>query len=425
MRNSASPGILLLSMRVVEPHEFKGVIRPKKNRSRKVGSVFLLFLVLTGYLTFAVIRPLPLVSGSTITLQSLPKQQVAIDWPGYGQAAVGVVGYGVLATDGEQKPLPTASVAKVITALAVLKKQPLTLGEQGPLITYDRDDVEELDRVIAQNGSHNLVAAGAQISQYQALQALLLPSSNNMAYTISKWAFGSEEEYVIFANNFVRSLGMNDTMIADASGFSPKTVSTANDLARLAVNAMDNPVIAEIVGQTGATIPVAGQIHNVNDMLGRQGLIGIKTGNTDEAGGCFMAAVARTIDGERIVAVSVIMAAPTRSQALQDSAPLANSVLDGFEKSTIVTKGQSLGKVQVPWAGNVELLAKDDVAGLRWRGEELVPVQKLDLAGQYVTTGGSVGSIEATFGRDRSKTELVVSSDVSSPSLLWRLTPRL
>lgn len=412
-------------MRVVNPRDFKELKSPRKKSHKKFFATLSVFAVAVTYVVYSVLSPLPSVTGSGITLSPLPRTDVAINWPTYGQAAVGAVGYGVLGTHGEQTPLPTASVAKVMTALAVLKKRPLAPGEQGPTITYDQDDVDELARVLELGGSHNLVALGEDITQYQAIQALLLPSSNNMAYTISKWAFGSEEEYVVFANNFAKSLGMEHTTISDASGFSPETVSTAEDLTKLAVNAMDNPVIAEIVKQPDAIIPVAGRIYNVNDLLGKNGIIGLKTGNTDEAGGCFMAAAERVINGTRVVVVSVIMGAPTRSIALSNSVPLTDSVLDGFESTTLIAKGDLVGTVNVPWSGAVNVYAQEAVQGIRWRGDELTVSVSLEVDGTRIDKGQSIGTATAEFGRTISTTNLVVESAVSPPSLSWKLKPKL
>jgi len=57
---------------------------------------------------------------------------ISLQWPTSGQAAIGAKGYGLLANNGAQTPVPTASIAKLITALAVLKVKPLAASEQGP-----------------------------------------------------------------------------------------------------------------------------------------------------------------------------------------------------------------------------------------------------------------------------------------------------
>ena len=411
-------------MRVVEPHEFKSVKHPKIKRKSHHGLRIIVAGVLIAYVAVSLLRPLPALTSTTQGLAPTATKEVPIKWPTYGQAAVGAVGYGILGTQGEPKALPTASVAKVMTALAVLKQRPLAVGEQGPVITISQEDVDEYARTIALNGSNVPVALGEEITQYQALQALLLPSANNMAHTLARWAYGSDKEYLQFVNNFAKSLGMEDTQFYDASGYSEKTVSTAQDLVKLAVNAMDNPVIAEIVAQKQATIPVAGQIYNVNVLLGQGGLVGVKTGNTDQAGGCFMSAAVREIDGKRVVAVSVIMGAPTVYTALQDSVPLVNSVLDGFVPATAVTANQKVGVISAAWGGSTDLVTKDAVKGVQWSAGAITPGLNIAKAtGSGVGEGQVVGSVETQFGRDVSKADVVTSGQIRTPTLLWRLTP--
>ncbi len=415
-------------MRVVEPHEFKGVKESKRKQKRKLGLRFVLVAIAAVYLASVFLRPVPGVNATPTALEAQNGKAVTVQWPAKGQAAIGAVGYGVLSTHGEQTALPMASVAKVMTALAVLKQHPLQLGEQGPIITITQDDVDYYGKVVSEDGSNTPVVVGEEITQYEALQALLLPSSNNMAYTLARWAYGSEKEYIAYVNNFAKSLGMSSATFDDASGFSPKTAASAEDLARLAVNAMDNPVIAEIAAQKQATIPVAGTIYNVNRLLGYKGIVGLKTGNTEEAGGCFMAAAVRDIGGQKITAVSVIMGADNLGEALRDSVPLVTSVLDGFEPITLVTAGQTVGSYTVPWGASVAAVAKNDVSGVAWRDSVIKPdvtLNKLDVTARPISAGSEVGSVAASFGRERAESPVVLKQEVTQMPAFWRFKPRL
>ncbi len=410
-------------MRVVEPHAFKSVKHPKK-RGKSALVPFVIVIVLAIYVAAMMGRALPLAKATPQPTLPTKSQSVSVNWPSYGQAAIGAVGYGVLGKKGEQKALPTASVAKVMTALAVLKQRPLKVGEKGPTITITQDDVDEYYRTIAMDGSNVPVQLGEEITQYEALQALLLPSANNMAYTLVKWAYGSEENYLRFVNNFAKSLGMENTNFDDASGYSPKTVSTSSDLVKLAVNAMDNPVIAEIASQQEATIPVAGRIYNVNMLLGRNGIVGVKTGNTEEAGGCFMAAAVREVGGKKIIAVSVIMGAPNLGAALRDSVPLVNSVLNGFSEVTIAKAGQQVGTYEQAWADSIPLTVESDLKGIIWQDSSASTELTLDDPKAFAKAGSRVGTIKANTGRDTAQSAVVISKDASEPTVLWRLMPR-
>lgn len=410
-------------MRVVEPHAFKSVKHPKK-RGKSAFIPFVVIIVLAVYVAAMLGRALPAATATPQPALPTKSQSVAIKWPSYGQAAIGAVGYGTLGSKGEQKALPTASVAKVMTALAVLKQRPLKVGEQGPTITITQEDVDEYYRTVAMDGSNVPVVLGEEITQYQALQALMLPSANNMAYTLVKWAYGSEENYLRFVNNFAKSLGMENSNFDDASGYSPKTVATSQDLVKLAVNAMDNPVIAEIAAQKQAVIPVAGQIYNVNMLLGRNGIVGIKTGNTEEAGGCFMAAAVREVAGKKVIAVSVIMGAPDRSLALRDSVPLVNSVLDGFSEVTIAKAGQQVGTYEQAWSDAIPLTVQADLKGVVWQDSSVGTELVLDDPKSFAKAGSKVGIIRAEVGRDTAQSAVIIAKDAAEPTIVWRLMPR-
>ena len=414
-------------MRVVEPSEFKGLKQPKKQKRGGIRLRWIVFIVAILYVSTITIRPTQIIAGKATVLAPTQTKAINIAWPKEGQAAIGAVGYGILDTHGDQKALPTASVAKVMTALAVLKQHPLKVGDQGPMITITQDDVDYYQKVVSEDGSNTPVALGEQISEYQALQALLLPSSNNMAHTVAVWAYGSQEAYVTYVNNFAKSLGMNNAHFDDASGFSSKTVATAEDLARLAVNAMDNPVIAEIAAQPDAEIPVAGKIYNVNMLLGKSGIVGLKTGNTDQAGGCFMAAAEREIGGQKIIAITVVMGSTTLGQALHDSVPLITSVFDGFEAATLVKAKQTVGSYSMPWGSKVDVQASKDVSGVVWSGSptkaelELkgIPEPKHTIPGQT-----QVGIARGTFGRNQVKVPVLTTQQITPPNFLWRFKPR-
>jgi D-alanyl-D-alanine carboxypeptidase (penicillin-binding protein 5/6) len=411
-------------MRVVEPHEFRGVKHPKKKKKNRSGLRVFLALIIFIYVAASLLRPIPAINATVQLPEVAAAREVSLLWPTYGQSAVGAVGYGVLGTNGDQQPLPIASVAKVMTALAILKAKPLAQGQSGPLITFTQDDVDYYYQTVALGGSNSAVELGAEISQYEALQALLLPSSNNMAYTLAKWAYGSEADYVQFANNFAKTLGMTNTTFADASGYSAETVSTASDLTRLAVNAMDNPVIAEIAAQEQAIIPVAGTIYNVNSLLGRNNIIGLKTGNTAEAGGCFMAAAVKEINGQRIIAVSVIMGAAYRDLALQDSVPLVNSVLNNFEPVTVVTANQTVGSYSAHSGKSVTAKVQDTLQAVRWAGSDVSPEVRLDKLQGAVAQDTKVGSVMAIVGRTTLESHIIIDNPLPEPSWTDKFIPR-
>ena len=227
-------------------------------------------------------------------------------WPADGQAAVRI-GTSPIHAGPNQHAAPIASVAKVMTAYLVLRDHPLELGQEGPTITITEADVADTDRRRRQGESVVAVAAGEELTEREALQALLLPSANNIATVLARWDAGSVDGFVARMNETARGLGMTDTRYTDPGGFDDGTVSTAVDQLRIVERAMTLPVFASIVATPSVTLPVAGTVHNTNTLLGYGGFVGVKTGSTAAAGGCFAFRVIRRIDGERTTITGVIL----------------------------------------------------------------------------------------------------------------------
>jgi D-alanyl-D-alanine carboxypeptidase (penicillin-binding protein 5/6) len=213
--------------------------------------------------------------------------QSPIAWPEAGAAAV-AVGGGTILTSGPTTPVPIASLAKVMTAEVVLRSHPLPDGGDGFLLTITPVDVSDAEIRRAQGQSVVAVAVGEQLSERQALNALLLPSANNIAITLANAVSGSTDAFVDQMNREASRLGMADTTYTDPSGFAPSTVSNAHDQVVLARAAMQISAFRDIVAQRHATVPVEGLVTNTDTLVGQDGFLGIKTGSDQAAGGCFL-----------------------------------------------------------------------------------------------------------------------------------------
>jgi D-alanyl-D-alanine carboxypeptidase (penicillin-binding protein 5/6) len=247
-------------------------------------------------------------------------------WPAAGQAAV-QLGQARVQAGPNQHAAAIASVAKVMTAYLVLRDHPLPLGRDGPTITLSDADVADTDRRRGQGESVVSIAAGEELTERQALQALLLPSANNIAAVLARWDAGSTARFVARMNATARSLGMNHTRYTDPSGYDDKTVSTAADQVRIVDRAMQLPVFASIVARPSATLPVAGTVHNTNRLLGHNGFVGVKTGSTAAAGGCFAFRAIRRINGKRTTITGVVLGQPGHDQ-IAAALAFADAIVD-------------------------------------------------------------------------------------------------
>ncbi len=387
-------------------------------------TVVVVLLLGAAYGGYRYSRPLP----SIAPINQLSTQSYGVNtlhWPTAKAAAIGAEGYGVLAENGSNSPLPTASIAKLITALTVLNKYPLAIGQPGATLTLTQSDVNIYNQYLSQGGSVAQVMAGEQISEYQVLQGMLIPSADNLADTLAIWAYGSLSAYQTAAEAYVHSLGMNNTTIgSDASGLSPSTVSTAHDLILLGEAALQNPVIKQIVAEPETQLPIAGIVYNYNNLLGQDGIIGIKTGNSDQAGGAYLFGANYSLNSSHtITVVGVAMGTPTLSTAINAGKALLSSAVKNFSLQTIVPAGGVVATYKLPWSNNaVNAVSKQALTAVVWNGATIQP----DLSSLKVLRGGAlrgsdVGTISIYSNGSANPTPVVLSSSAPSPSIWWQI----
>ncbi|MEV5987544.1 serine hydrolase [Streptomyces sp. NPDC052051] len=245
-------------------------------------------------------------SAPTEAAQVAPVDRLRLPWPAEGQASITVEGLGSLGSKGGRRPVPIASLTKVMTALVILKEHPLAVGEPGLRITVDEQAAQE-SRSLSESTAP--LQAGQRLTQRQFLELMLLPSGNNVARLLARWDAGSEEAFVDKMNRAALGLGMAHTRYTGASGIEPTTTSTADDQLKLARQAMHVPVLRAVVAMRSTTVPgVPGPIINTNRLLGRSGVIGLKTGSSTPAGGALMWAAWARSGGKPHLVLGVVLA---------------------------------------------------------------------------------------------------------------------
>jgi D-alanyl-D-alanine carboxypeptidase (penicillin-binding protein 5/6) len=243
-----------------------------------------------------------------------------IAWPASGVSAAGISGIGVLPGPGASRPVPIASVAKVMTAYIILRDHPLGAGEPGPAIVVRPGEAAAYPAQARNGDSLVAVTAGEQLTERQALEALLLPSADNMAWILARWDAGSQAAFTAQMNTTARRLGMTATRYTDPSGLSASTTSTAADQVRLGMAAMGEPALAQIVALRSAVIPPAGIAQNTNTLLGQDGITGLKTGSDTAAGGCILLAAWQQPRGHGTLIVAATFGQPGTMATMLPSA---------------------------------------------------------------------------------------------------------
>jgi serine-type D-Ala-D-Ala carboxypeptidase (penicillin-binding protein 5/6) len=246
----------------------------------------------------AAARHLPIDNGRT-QLSLSP-----VRWPRSGQAAL-VVGSDAPAASPREQAVPIASLAKVMAAYLTLERYPLTGAQEGFTMTVTAAQAQAETRDAAEDQSVVAVRAGEQLTERQLLEALLIPSGNNIAEMLAAQVAGSATRFIAQMNDAARALGMDHTIYTDPSGFDPSTVSTAADQLRVFRRAMRFPVFRQIVSMASVTLPIAGTLTNYNPLIS-EGYDG-KTGSDSAAKGCLAFFTEVTVGGRRQTAVGVVL----------------------------------------------------------------------------------------------------------------------
>jgi len=260
-------------------------------------------------ITTPLTRPVPV--PATLAAVIVPGAQPTLPWPAKGQAAVVVPSIRYAAQSGPESPVPIASLTKITTAVVILQDHPLPAGSDGPVITVTAADAAEYQSELHNDESSIAIQAGETLTERQMLEAMMTQSANDIAFSLAVWDAGSVPAFVAKMNALATSLGATNTHYVDASGYDPQTVSAASDVLRVATVAMAIPAFAQTVALTSVTLPLVGTLHNIVTEVGVNGVVGIKSGYTSEAGACMVLAADRSLQGRDVLVIVAVLGQPT------------------------------------------------------------------------------------------------------------------
>jgi D-alanyl-D-alanine carboxypeptidase len=178
------------------------------------------------------------------------------------------------------KAVLPASTTKIVTSLVIFDHYPL--------------DEEVVVPPLSVEGQKMGLVQGEKMKIIDLLDGLLIYSANDAAEALSRIycedGTCGRDVFIRAMNQKVRDLGLTNTNFVNPTGLDePMHYSTARDLVRVSVEAMKNPVFAEIVGTkekvvTSSDGKIVHKLKNINELLGEvDGVLGIKTGWTEGA----------------------------------------------------------------------------------------------------------------------------------------------
>jgi D-alanyl-D-alanine carboxypeptidase (penicillin-binding protein 5/6) len=237
----------------------------------------------------------------------------------------------------------------MMTAWVVLHRLPLSYQQRGPCVVVNAHD-EALYRHDVETGQSNVeIVQGERICEGMLLRGLFVHSAGDYAQLLLVLMGTSEKQFVSIMNRDALALGLRHTHYVDYTGIAPGDLSTAKDQATLAVDLMTSePVVRSIVALSQVRLPVVGVVGSYTPLIGEYGVIGVKSGFTDAAGGCDVMAINVRIGSSTITTYAVVL-----GQQGDDPLGLSGEVglaLSRSLRSSIALVATSTGR-EVEWVG--------------------------------------------------------------------------
>lgn len=272
----------------------------------------------------------------------------------------------------ENKRSAMASTTKIMTCIVVIEKADLNA------------EVKVSAKAAGTGGSRLGLKKDDKITIKDLLYGLMLRSGNDAAVTLAEYVGKDKEGFANLMNKKAKELGLKDTHFVTPHGLDdPEHYTTAYELAKIADYALKNEMFAKIVGTKEHTININGyakQLCNTNELLGYlQGVSGVKTGFTNNAGRCLVTSVNRN-DFEII---TVVLGADTKKIRTADSINLIEYAYENYKYLNIEDivnekfgnwKEINKKRIQVEKGKNKTVALK-----LREIKNKVIPVKKSDI----------------------------------------------
>lgn len=227
------------------------------------------------------------------------------------------------------KETAMASTTKIMTAIIVLEncnnlKEEFTIPEkvsyvQGSTLGLKKDD---------------------KITINDLLYGLLLRSGNDCAVALSIAIAENTENFISLMNKKAETLGLTKTHFVTPHGLDdPKHYTTPYELAQITDYALNNKKFTEIVKTVDYTIQINNvpkEIKNTNEVLcsNIEGVYGVKTGFTNNAGRCLVTSVKR--DNRDFIII--VLAADSRKYRAEDTVKLINYAFKTYRYENLETE---------------------------------------------------------------------------------------
>lgn len=228
----------------------------------------------------------------------------------------------ILFQENIYKPLPIASLTKIMTAIVVMENLDLS------------KNVKISKEAVSQEGEAGSLVVGEELPVKTLLYAMLMESSNDAAFVLASEV--GIDNFVELMNRKAKSIQLENTSFANPIGLDdPKNFSTAHDFAKLLEYSFDNQLLWEILKtQSFETTDILGKFphnwKNTNKLLDvLPNIAGGKTGLTQAAGGCVALVVNNPENESKII--SVMLGAPDENKRFEETKKILDWVFKAYK----------------------------------------------------------------------------------------------
>lgn len=318
----------------------------------------------------------------------------------------------VLFEKNSHEKLHPASMTKMMSMLLILENI-----ENGNLSWDEMITVSE--NASSMGGSQILLETNEQMSVEDLFKGIAIASGNDAVVALSERIAGSKEEFVSMMNKRAKELGLTDTNFKNPHGLDDANhYSSAYDMSLIAKELVKHPKVLEFSSiyedylRKGTEREI--WLVNTNKLVRfYEGVDGLKTGYTKEAGYCLTATAEK--NGMRII--TVVMGEEDSKTRNKETTEMLNYAFSKYELETLLTKESSLGKITIDKTldDTVTLVPKENITSLNKRGQKKknltykvdvnelkAPIKRGDKVGKLKINedGKHVRTIDITVNKD-------------------------
>ena len=324
----------------------------------------------------------------------------------------------ILFQKNKDEKLAPASMTKMMSMLIIIEEI-----ENGNL-KWD-EMITTSERASSMGGSQIFLKAGEKMSVTDLLKGIAIASGNDAVVALAERISGSEESFVKRMNTRAKDLGLKNTNFVNSTGLTEDNhYSSAYDMSLIAKELVKHEKILEFTSTYEDYLRKYTKspfwLVNTNRLVRfKEGVDGLKTGFTKEAGYCLTA----TMKKDNMRLITVVMKEEDTNKRSADTSKMLDYGFNVYMVQTILDEKTTIEKQKVELGKKLttEIVPKESITILNKKNEEIknityktninkiiAPVKKGDKVGtiDIIEEGKVISTIDATVKENIEKANI-------------------